>query len=140
MSHSRPTTAFVFADRSNPELEPLVENTCTAMLPVANKPALQYTLEDLARNDVRKVTVFISRNADAIETFFGDGTRLGLELDYQLTRGEEDPVQLLWRLGPLPSRFVALRGDVLRSPAVSVLLDEAGRSTAESLHLRLPVA
>jgi NDP-sugar pyrophosphorylase family protein len=118
--------AFVFADRVGDGLRPMTDSTCVALLPVAGKPLIQYTLEDLAMAGIRDTVIFVSEHADKIEEQLGDGTRLGVRLSYALTRGQESPHELLWRYcDQSPKRFLAVRGDVLRSNCVAEFLDAA---------------
>jgi NDP-sugar pyrophosphorylase family protein len=131
MTHRTELVAFVFADRDPAPLDPIARRTCVALLPVAGKPLLQHTLEDLAEAGVRRVVLFVGAGAGQVEARFGDGTRLGLELEYVLSRGQESPEDLLWRWGDLPSQFLALRGDVLRSASVSAFLRGAAAAGAE---------
>ena len=119
-------TAFVFADRRGDTLEPLTDSICVALLPVAGKPLIQYTLEDLATAGIRKAVVFVSEHADKVEEQLGDGTRLGVQLSYALSRGQERPEELLWRYcDQLPHTFLAVRGDVLRSRCIAAFLETA---------------
>ena len=52
--------AFVFADRLGDGLRSLTDSTCVALLPIAGKPLIQYTLEDLAMAGIREAVVFVS--------------------------------------------------------------------------------
>jgi hypothetical protein len=100
MNENSDLIAFVFADRAGDALEPLTDSTCVALLPVAGKPK--------------------------VEALLGDGTRLGVQLSYALTRGQEAPEELLWRYcDELPPSFLAVRGDVLRSRCIAEFLDTA---------------
>jgi NDP-sugar pyrophosphorylase family protein len=126
MNDNSELTAFVFADRTGDTLAPLTESICVALLPVAGKPLIQYTLEDLATAGIRKAVVFVSEHADKVEEQLGDGTRLGVQLSYALTRGQEPPEELLWRYcDELPHTFLAVRGDVLRSRCIAEFLEIA---------------
>lgn len=107
--------AIVFADRNGHELEPLCKNSCPAMLSLANRPVLEYALDDLAAALVDEVLIVVSRHADVIEDHFGAGEMWGMRIRYLLSRGEESPEALLQRYASiLEPNFLALRGDVLR--------------------------
>lgn len=126
--------AFVFADRLGDGLRSLTDSTCVALLPIAGKPLIQYTLEDLAMAGIREAVVFVSEHADKIEEQLGDGTRLGVRLSYALTRGQEAPGELLWRYcDEPPKRLLAVRGDVLRSNCVAEFLDAAWGQSQSSV-------
>jgi len=118
--------ALIFADRLGRELEPLTERTCVALLPVVGKPVLEHTLEALVAAGVREAVIVISPFADQVRSVLGDGSRWGMQLDYVLTQGEEDPDTVVERCqSRLQSDVLALRGDVLRGAVLDEFLQRA---------------
>ena len=118
--------ALVFADRQGSELAPLTDQVPLALLPVAGKEVLVHCIEDLVGAGVRELVIVVSALADQIEAAIGDGQRWGVGIRYVLSRGEEDPAAVWRRLilsEDLP--LVALRDDVLRTPAVAGFLEQA---------------
>ncbi len=124
--------ALVFADRQGAELAPLTENLPLALLPVAGKEVLVHCIEDLVGAGVRELLIVVSAHADQIEAALGDGRRWGAAFRFVLSRGEEDPGEVWRRLSLAEDEpLLALRGDVLRAPAVAAFLDLAqGRAGA----------
>ena len=118
--------ALVFADRQGTELAPLTDQVPLALLPVAGKEVLVHGIEDLVGAGVRELVIVVSTLADQIEAAIGDGQRWGVGIRYVLSRGEEDPAAV-WRRLSLSENLplLALRGDVLRTPAVAGFLDQA---------------
>ncbi|MGD8913119.1 MAG: sugar phosphate nucleotidyltransferase, partial [Candidatus Thiodiazotropha sp.] len=107
--------AIIFADRKGNELTPLCDATCPALLQVANRPLLEYTLEDLSQAGVEEAFIVVSQQADQIEAHFAKGEMWGMRFHYLLSRGEEAPEALLERYASLLApEFLALRGDLLR--------------------------
>ena len=107
---------FIFADRTDSGLEPLTHDTCAALLPVAGKAVIEYTIDDLARAGIRQAVIIVSAHADRVETHLGKGERWGMEFDYFPSLGGEHPAHLLRRLakdvgGPL----LLIRGDMMHS-------------------------
>ncbi len=130
--------AVVFADRHGAELAPLCETHCPALLSVANRPLLQYTLDDLAAAGVDEILLVVSDNAAQIEASIGDGAMWGLDIRYLLSRGEEPPQRLLTRFAALlKPTFLAARGDVLRIGACEELMGTAGSLMAPVLDARI---
>jgi hypothetical protein len=116
--------AVIFADRQGLELAPLCEIGCPALLPVANKPVLQYTIEDIAAAGIDEILLVVSDDADRIEKHFATGSMWGVKIRYLLSRGEEPAEHLLWRhssLLKLP--FIAARGDMLRSASCKAFME-----------------
>ena len=72
---------FIFADRSDTGLEPLTRNTCAALLPVAGKAVIEYTIEDLARAGIKQAVIVVSAHADRVETQLGKGERGGMHFE-----------------------------------------------------------
>lgn len=106
---------LILADRIGRELLPLTDSTCPALLPVAGKPVIEHTLDLLGEADIKKATIIIGHHADLLRAHLEEGKRWGMNLDYWLTRGEEDPVSVLAQLPAFQQEksLLVLRGDVL---------------------------
>lgn len=118
--------AVVFADRHGAELAPLCDKQCPALLSLANRPLLEYTLDDLASAGVSEVLLVVSDDAAEVQAAIGDGAMWGLQIRYLLSRGEEQPQGLLARFASLlRPPFLAARGDLLRVGACAEFLRAA---------------
>jgi mannose-1-phosphate guanylyltransferase/phosphomannomutase len=107
---------FIFADRADTGLLPLTRNTCAALLPVAGKAVIEYTIEDLARAGIRQAVIIVSAHADRVEAHLGKGERWGMAFDYFPSRGGEHPASLLRRYAKdMQEPMLLVRGDVVRS-------------------------
>ena len=106
---------FIFADRSDKGLDPLTRETCAALLPVAGKAAIEYTIEELAKAGVREAVIVASAHADRIEAHLGGGERWGMAFDYFPGGGGEHPAQLVRRHGAGAGEpLLVIRGDMMR--------------------------
>lgn len=107
--------AVIFADRLGYELWPLTEVRPVCMVPVANKPVLQLTLEELQRLGIRRATVICSNRTGQIAAFFGNGQALDMRLDYVDTSAP-CCVEYGLELAKLTRNddWIALRGDMVR--------------------------
>jgi len=63
-----------------------------ALLPIANRPLLDYWLECCAEQGIRHVHIAMGDGAEQIERFAGDGTRWGLRIQYGFARPNEQPL------------------------------------------------
>lgn len=76
--------AVVMAGGEGTRLRPLTCNRPKPMVPVANKPIIQHIFELLRRHSITDIAVTLYYLADEIESFFGDGSELGLKLSYSV--------------------------------------------------------
>ncbi len=65
------------------------------LLPVANRPLLDYWLETCVEHKVRQVQLILGDGADLVEEFVGDGSRWGLKIKYGFARAGEQPLDYL---------------------------------------------
>jgi mannose-1-phosphate guanylyltransferase / phosphomannomutase len=119
--------AALFATRALPELAPLTEDSCDALLSVACKPLLVHNIEALAMAGVSELVVVVSPNAHAVEAALGDGTRWGMRFEYVLATAKESEPHTLERIRHrLGHEYLAIRGEMLRTPIVTEFLARAG--------------
>jgi NDP-sugar pyrophosphorylase family protein len=69
---------ILLANRLAPELSPLTELTCAALLRVAGKPLLIHAIESIAAARLTDIFVVVSPFADHVEKMLGDGARWGM--------------------------------------------------------------
>ncbi len=65
------------------------------LLPVANRPLLDYWLETCAEAGIDRVQVILGEGAEQIEGYAGSGLRWGLDLQYSFARESEQPLDYL---------------------------------------------
>ncbi|WP_299811329.1 NDP-sugar synthase [uncultured Shewanella sp.] len=111
--------AIIFANRDGKELAPLDSYYCPALLPVSNKSIIEYTLEDLAEAGIERVKLVVSTQVSEIKTLVGNGELWGLEVEYFLSKQQEDISKIIPRLALDRTESILLaRGDMLRSPCI----------------------
>lgn len=116
--------AILFADRKPFGSDPTSQRYCPALLPLGGRAAFIHSIEDLARAGVERIYLVISAQAYQIESLLGDGSRWGVEIDYLLSRGEEQPSAIIHRYRDrLGASTLLVRGDMIRSACISELLD-----------------
>ena len=116
--------AIIFANRHGQELAPLNQYYNPALLPISNKSVIEYTLEDLASAGVKQVKLIVSTHIAAIKALVGNGEFWGLEVDYFLSREQEDASKVLARLAVDKTESVLVaRGDMLRSPCIKAFVE-----------------
>ncbi|MBI1731327.1 MAG: nucleotidyltransferase family protein [Gammaproteobacteria bacterium] len=74
--------AMILAAGLGTRMAPLTDTTPKALLRAGGRPLLQYHLEALSRAGIREVVINHSRSGSRIESAFGTGTGLGLNIRY----------------------------------------------------------
>jgi mannose-1-phosphate guanylyltransferase len=63
-------------------LRPVTEVIPKPMAPIVNRPALYHILHLLQRHGLREVVINLHHLPDAITEYFGDGSRMGMDIHY----------------------------------------------------------
>jgi len=88
------------------------------MIEVRGKPVLQYLVEGLRDAGVRRFLIVVGYRADAVQNFFGDGSRYKIDIQYttQTTQDGTGRVVDLARNFVHDSPFLLAYGDILIAP------------------------
>jgi mannose-1-phosphate guanylyltransferase / phosphomannomutase len=122
---------LLLANRLAPELSPLTEATCAAMLLVADKPLLMHAVESIAAARLTDIIVVVSPFAEHVEDLLGDGARWGMRFSYMIARRDECPIDLIRRLDlPIGEGLLVVRGDFLRTPIIAEFVARAASIAA----------
>jgi NDP-sugar pyrophosphorylase family protein len=102
-------------------------------MPIGDMPILEVVLRQLKAAGVTRVTMAVGYLAELMQAFFGDGKRLGLEIDYSF---EERPLGTVGPLTLIPSLadeqdFLMMNGDVLTTIDYSKLFERHRTSGAD---------
>ena len=106
--------AVVMAGGQGTRLRPLTSNQPKPMVPVVNKPTIQHILELLQRHDITDVVMTLAFLPRLIRNYFGDGSALGMHIDYTVEEkplGTAGSVKLAQDL--LDETFLVISGDAL---------------------------
>lgn len=94
------------------------------MVPVVNKPCIQHILELLQRHGINEVVVTLAFLPRLIRNHFGDGSSLGMHIDYTV---EETPAgtagSILLAKDLLDDTFVVISGDALTDFDLTKVVD-----------------
>lgn len=81
----RPTQAVILAGGRGTRLRPITDTVPKAMVPFEGKPFLEHILAMLRDQGFRSVLLLLGYLPDRFIEHFGDGSRLGLHVDYDIT-------------------------------------------------------
>jgi NDP-sugar pyrophosphorylase family protein len=105
--------AIILAGGLGTRLRPYTTVLPKPLMPVGDRPVLDIVLRQLHRDGFDRVTIATGYLGELIEAFFGDGSRLGIQLDYHR---ETDPLGTVGAIGlidGLSEDFLVVNGDVL---------------------------
>ena len=119
-----PVQAVVLVGGEGTRLRPLTLETPKPMVPVMNMPFLERTLRRLKDAGIDDVILPAGYLPEAITSYFGDGTNLGLHIRYVI---EETPLGTAGALKNveqyIDGPFFVLNGDVLTSLDLRAMMD-----------------
>lgn len=129
----RQNWVVVMAGGLGTRLAPLTLDTPKPMLRIGSRPLLETVLRGYAEQGFRHFWLAVNYKADQIESHFGDGGALGIELRYLRERqrlGTAGPLGLLPEKPVLP--VVVVNGDLLTKEDLGHLVDRHVESGADA--------
>lgn len=123
--------AVIMAGGEGSRLRPLTSNLPKPMLPLANRPMMEYVVDLLVRHGITELVVTVAYMADTIRDYFGDGSEFGVSIEYateEVPLGTAGSVRNASR--HLDGRFLVISGDVLTDIDLGEVLDAHERSGA----------
>ena len=115
--------AVIMAGGYGTRLRPLTRKLPKPMLPVGKQPILELIIKQLRKAGIRNVNISTHYKAEKITRHFGDGSSLGVRLQY-LT--EDRPLGTVGGLGlmKVPKEpILVINGDILTKVNFSTMLD-----------------
>ncbi|ESP86923.1 sugar phosphate nucleotidyltransferase [Candidatus Halobonum tyrrellensis] len=110
---SVPSDAVVLAGGEGSRLRPLTKYRPKPLLPVANRPVIEYVLEALEAAGVERVVVVVGYRGTRIQDYLSDGWG-GLELDFIRQRSQLGSGHaLLQAAGSVDEPFLVVNGDTV---------------------------
>lgn len=107
--------AVILAGGKGTRLLPYTTVLPKPLMPIGDKPILEIIIRQLKKYGITDITVSVGYLAGLIETFFGDGSKLGVKIDYSMEfepLGTAGPLSLIDNLDKI---FLLMNGDVLTS-------------------------
>src|SRR5918996_5463481 len=126
--------AVILAGGQATRMRPYPDDRPKAMVEIAGVPILEHQLRWLAAGEVRHVVLSVGYRADVIRAHVGDGSALGLHVDYAV---EDEPLgrggglRLAAQKLPHPDEgWFGMNGDVLARFALADLAGQHERLNA----------
>ena len=106
--------AIILAGGKGTRLRPYTTLIPKPLVPLGGKYSiLEIIIMQLVRSGFTHITLAVNHLAQLIMAYFGDGSRLGVRLDYSLEEGELSTIGPLTLIEDLPEHFLVMNGDIL---------------------------
>lgn len=113
MKKKNEITGVVLAAGLGSRIKPLSFDTPKPLLPVCNKPIMQYQIEAMVSLGITSIIVVVGHLKEKIVSYFGDGARLGVSIRYI---EQEKALGIAHAVGQLESHidgpFLLFLGDI----------------------------
>ncbi|MBS3781067.1 MAG: NTP transferase domain-containing protein [Candidatus Thermoplasmatota archaeon] len=120
--------AVILAAGEGTRLRPFTATEPKVMIPVANKPILEYVVDAIRENGVRDIIMVVGYKRQKIMSYFGDGDDFGVNIDYVVQKNQPPTggtAHALYQTkNKLDEEFILFPGDnVISEDTVSDLLN-----------------
>lgn len=106
--------AIILAGGKGTRLRPYTTLIPKPLVPLGGKYSiLEVIIMQLAKNGFKHITLAVNHLSNLIMAYFGDGSRLGVKIDYSLEEGELSTIGPLTLINDLPENFLVMNGDIL---------------------------
>lgn len=106
--------AIILAGGKGTRLRPYTTLIPKPLVPLGGKYSiLEIIILQLRASGFTHITLAVNHLSQLIMAYFGDGSRLGVHLDYSLEEGELSTIGPLTLIDDLPQTFLVMNGDIL---------------------------
>jgi NDP-sugar pyrophosphorylase family protein len=106
--------AIILAGGKGTRLRPYTTLIPKPLVPLGGKYSiLEIIIMQLREAGFTHITLAVNHLSHLIMAYFGDGSRLGVRLDYSLEEGELSTIGPLTLIDDLPESFLVMNGDIL---------------------------
>ena len=130
--------AVILVGGPGKRLHPLTYDTPKSMVPVLNKPFMEYTISYLKQFGIEDIILTLNYLPEVIQNYFGDGDRFGVRLNYCV---EKEPMGTAGAVKNaeqyLNGTFIVLNGDIFTDLDIADMFDfhqNKGAKATISLH------
>lgn len=97
------------------------------LMPIGDLPILEVILKQLKSRDLTDITLAVGHLGNLIQTYFGDGKKLGVNIDYSFEEKPLGTVGPLNLISGLDKTFMVANGDLLTTLDYSKLIEHHKR-------------
>lgn len=123
--------AIILAGGKGRRLAPYTINFPKPLVPVGNMPILEIVVRQLKASGFTHITLAVGHLAELLMSYFGDGSKWGVTIDYSREEKPLGTVGPLKLIDDLPEKFLVMNGDVLTTLKYDSLFEQHTRSNAD---------
>ena len=105
--------AIILAGGRGTRLRPYTVSLPKPLVPIGERPILEIVLRQLRDAGCTRATLAVNHMAHLLMSYFGDGARYDLPLDYSLEAQPLGTIGPLRLIPDLPDNFLVMNGDIL---------------------------
>lgn len=105
--------AVILAGGKGTRLRPYTVVLPKPLMPIGDYPILEVIIRQLVQFGFTHITMAVNHQADLIKTFFGDGSKWGIKIDYSLETKPLSTMAPLKLIKDLPDNCLVMNGDIL---------------------------
>ena len=116
--------AVIMAGGKGTRLKPYTMVLPKSLVPVGQYPIMEIVIRQLVYYGFDRIIIAVNHQAELIMTYFGDGSKYGIQIEYSLETKPLSTMGPLTLLKNLPKHFIVMNSDVLTDLDYSALLEE----------------
>lgn len=94
------------------------------LVPVGQYPIMEIVIRQLARFGFDRIIIAVNHQAELIETYFGNGSKFGIDIEYSLETKPLSTMGPLKLIKDLPEDFLVMNSDILTNLDFAAFLEE----------------
>ncbi len=112
-----PVQAVILTAGEGTRLRPLTVSRVKGMIPVGNKPILEYVIKALVKNNIRDIIMVVGYKKERIMSYFEDGKEFGANIEYVEQKKQLGTAHALYQAKEsVKNDLIVLPGDNIISP------------------------
>jgi len=123
--------AVILAGGKGSRLEPYTSEIPKPLVTIGQRPIIEILLHQMKQCGITRATLAVNHLAEMIKSVLGDGSRLGIALDYSEEERSLSTVGPLKLIDDLPEQFIVANGDILTDLDFGTLMQAHNQSGAE---------